>query len=69
MLKATCHDGTPFLTVECDNDHELHVHESQLPPEPAEVGLRCPTCGEVLVFAPGQIEEAFAQMREEGWLE
>jgi hypothetical protein len=68
-LKATCHDGTPFLTVVCAAGHENHVHESQLPPLPEPISMRCAVCRRTIEFDGGEIEAAFQKMRDDGWIE
>ncbi len=69
-LTAVCHDGTPFVTVRCACGYELHLHESQLGPLPriAEIATRCHSCNGALVFPPGFFADAFAKMREQGWV-
>jgi ribosomal protein S27E len=69
-LKVECHDGTPFVTIRCRCGYTLHLHESQTAdiPADAEVASRCHSCGEPLVFPAGWFAEAFAQMREDGWI-
>jgi len=71
ILRAVCHDRTPFLTVVHDCGFELHFHEGQLAAVPPEVELAsaCKGCGELMVFPPGHFQAAFAQMREDGWIE
>ena len=71
ILQAKCHDRTPFLTVVHGCGYELHFHEGQLAgmPKGAEIASRCHRCGEVMVFPPGHFQDAFAQMREDGWIE
>jgi hypothetical protein len=70
--RAICHDGTPFITVFCRHCGEgLHMHESSLlnVPAEAEVESRCPSCRRTLLFEPGFFAAAFAQLREQGWVE
>ena len=69
-MKAVCHDGSPFVTIQCSCGYQLHQHESrvaEIPPD-AEIASRCLGCGELLVFPPGFFAEAFKKMRDEGWL-
>jgi hypothetical protein len=70
-MTATCHDGTPFLTVQCACGEPMHLHESQIEPLPpeAEIATHCKGCGVLLSFPPGHFQAAFAQLRAEGWLE
>jgi hypothetical protein len=71
IMHAECHDGTPFVTIQCRCGNEMHQHESRVagaPPD-AEVGMPCLGCGELLIFPPGWFAEAFAQMRADGWIE
>lgn len=69
-LLAACHDRTPFLTAQCDCGYQLHLHESQLAtlPDHAIIETRCHACGGQLVFPPHFFEDAFQQLRDEGWL-
>jgi hypothetical protein len=45
-LKAECHDGSPFITIQCDCGVQLHQHESSVVAVPvdAEIASRCPSC-------------------------
>ena len=69
-LQASCHDGTPFITIRCDCGEDMHMHESQFAavPDDAEIVTRCHECDETLVFLPGYFPETFARLRAEGWL-
>ena len=69
-LHATCHDGTPFLSVVCRCGAELHLHESQLAaiPSGATVLARSPTCGHQVDLDSDELRLAFRQMRSEGWI-
>jgi hypothetical protein len=71
ILKAACHDGTPFITIRCDCGEELHQHESQTKDIPAgtETGTRCFGCRKLLVFPPGFFADAFQRLRDDGWIE
>lgn len=74
ILHATCHDETPFLTVVHDCGFELHFHEGQLVALPGledggEILSRCHGCQELFVMPIEMLTMAFAQMREEGWIE
>ena len=70
LLEANCHDGSPFATITCDGcASDLHVHESQIAAaDQSTIGARCPHCRRVLVFNPGEMESAFAEMRARGWI-
>jgi hypothetical protein len=68
-LLPVCHDRSPLLTIQCACGAELHVHETQLPSDPSvAVGCPCRGCGEVLLFEPGRLQEAFGEMRGRGWI-
>jgi hypothetical protein len=66
---ATCHDGSPFVTIRCRCGSEFHQHESRVAhvPADAEIASRCFGCGELLVFPPGWFAAVFDQLRSEGW--
>jgi hypothetical protein len=71
ILEATCHDGSPLLTVRCSFCKELsHLHESQLdvPDFITEVAMRCPSCGLQNIAPIEHFRECFSKMREEGWI-
>lgn len=76
-LKPACHDGSPFVTIRCDCGSDMHLHETQLAAATlhlasaldAAIVTRCTSCGEPLVFAPGELESAFDRMRADGWIE
>jgi hypothetical protein len=69
--RATCHDGSPFITIACSCGFDMHLHETQIAAVPAGtvIATACKGCGDLLTFAPGQLEDAFAQMRADGWIE
>lgn len=70
-LAAACHDGTPFLTIRCNEcGSDLHLHESQIADVPTDtaIAVRCPQCPAILEFWPGWFQVAFAQVRKEGWI-
>jgi hypothetical protein len=69
-LKAECHDGSPFITIQCDCGVQLHQHESSVVavPADAEIASRCPSCRKTLVFEPGFFARAFQQLRDQGWV-
>jgi hypothetical protein len=69
-LVAECHDGTPFITIQCDCGSQLHQHESSVAhvPAEAEIASRCPSCRKTLVFEPGFFARAFQQLRDDGWV-
>lgn len=71
ILRAACHDRTPFLTFRCECDADMHLHESQTSLVPAGdfVATRCRECGRMIVVISERIIEAFAQMRADGWIE
>lgn len=71
VLKAACHDGSPFLTIRCECGGEMHLHETQITVVPADAAIatHCKSCGGPLVFPPGELAGAFTQMREAGWIE
>lgn len=68
-LKPACHDGSPFLTVECSCGNQMHLHESYTARVSRHLGIasQCKSCGEMLTFPPGLFHQAFKQMRELGW--
>lgn len=70
-LQAACHDGSPFITIRCACGSVLHLHETQLAAVPADsaIATACKGCGEPLVFEPGELEQGFARMRADGWIE
>jgi hypothetical protein len=70
-LKAACHDGSPCIDIRCGCGEVWHQHESRVKaiPRDAEVASPCPSCGRLLVFPPGFFAEAFAKLREDGWVE
>lgn len=70
IMEALCHDGTPFITIRCSCDTEMHLHESQIADAPAdaEIAAPCKTCREPVIFPPGYFANAFAQLRAEGWI-
>jgi len=49
---ATCHDGTAFLTVQCQCGGQMHLHYSQVEPLPekAVIVTACLDCREELVM-------------------
>lgn len=69
-LQATCHDRSPFITIRCACGAALHLHETQLAAVPGDsaIATACKACGQPLIFAPGELEQAFAQMRAAGWI-
>lgn len=70
-LEAMCHDRTPFITIVCECGFELHIHESSLAASRqfgAGLATRCHQCRELLTFPPGLLEDAFQEMRDEGWI-
>ena len=66
---AECHDRTPFVTCACRCGAVMHYHEGQRLPADVEIATTCKACGNLLVFPPGWFANAFATMREEGWIE
>ncbi len=71
-MQAACHDGTPLITVKCRCGRKSHLHESQIDSakgEGATIATRCNACQRLMLFEPGQLEKAFQQMRDEGWIE
>lgn len=66
---ATCHDGSPFITVECTCGEHMHMHETQTAAVPDNLGVasRCHGCGEILQFQPGFFTGSFAEFRRQGW--
>lgn len=67
-LTGACHDGSPFVTIQCDACHAYsHIHETQVQDIDTRIGMRC-VCGTVLEFPVGCFERAFAEMRRQGWL-
>ena len=69
-LGPACHDGTPFLTIECRCGTSQHIHEAQVRfvPTDVEVTTDCPGCGEPLMFQAGFFPNAFQRMRDAGWI-
>lgn len=70
-LEAVCHDGTPFLTVQCSWCRmPNHLHESQTVdwPHPCVVDMRCEECGRLNAIRSTTISLAFWRMRHEGWI-
>lgn len=69
-LKAECHDGSPFITIQCSCGYQMHQHESRVAhiPVDAEIASHCPRCRRLLVFDPGFFSRAFAQLRADGWV-
>ena len=60
--RAICHDGTPFLTILCDDKHPNHIHASQLENIPADVLIiitSCKTCGNKMEFPKDWLFKAF----------
>jgi hypothetical protein len=70
QLKADCHDGSPFVTIHCSCDFDNHVHESSIVEVPPDAGIvsKCHGCDRPLIFDPNFFQEAFAEMRERGWI-
>lgn len=72
-VEAVCHDGTPFITIQCPRcGADLHMHESQLarlPEEVTTISLGCPTCRGRADAPARMLTEAFADMRRTGWIE
>ena len=70
-LVPTCHDGSPFLTIECGCGRPMHLHESQISrlPADAELAARCPICSGINVLPVVMLADAFAGMRADGWIE
>jgi hypothetical protein len=70
VLKAACHDGSPFITISCWCGWDMHVHETQLAKLPAkiEIHARCKGCYEFLTIPPGWLPGAFADLRLRGWI-
>lgn len=67
--KSLCHDGSPFLTVECPCGEQMHMHESAvLGYDHDTIGSCCRACGNLMMFEPGTFSTAFAEMRRRGWL-
>lgn len=72
ILEASCHDGTPFITIRCSEcGYDFHCHESQTKTAPADAAIaaRCFGCKAVLEFPPGYFAEAFQRLRDDGWIE
>lgn len=71
ILRAACHDRTPFITVRCECGSDMHLHESQTSVVPADDAVisRCLACGRMIVVQSSRFVEAFKQLREEGWIE
>lgn len=68
-LTATCHDGTPFITIRCLTcGADSHVHESQLAPRGVEMAVRCSGCRGFIEYESDELHDGFAQMRADGWL-
>ncbi len=65
-----CHDRSHFVTVGCRCGEYLHVHETQIAGVSrwSEMRAACKGCGELLLFAPGVLHAAFAEMRKQGWI-
>ena len=71
ILEAVCHDGTPFLTMQCSFCQEQnHIHESQIEgfQESFELAMRCHRCRIENVTTVAFVREAFSEMREQGWI-
>ena len=47
----------------------MHESETKAIPAHAEVESRCHRCAAPLIFPPGWFQEAFTQMRKDGWIE
>jgi len=71
VMKAECHDGSPFVTISCRCGYELHQHESVTSqiPDDVVIASKCLGCGATLTFPPGWFTKAFAELRAEGWIE
>jgi hypothetical protein len=68
-LRAICHDGSPFVSIQCACHYQLHLHETQLDAiDASEIGTYCHQCNELLVFPVAQLRDAFTQMRKDGWI-
>lgn len=72
IVKAVCHDRSPLLTIRCPwCQKDGHVHESQVAGVHPEliVEARCVQCGNVSEVEMKFLQQAFAEMRADGWIE
>jgi len=68
-LVPICHNGTPFLTIQCGCGYQMHIHRSQIDRKQAEIIIsQCHACGELLEFNRKwlltAINEAWKKKRE-----
>jgi hypothetical protein len=68
VLEPDCHDRSHFLTLECECGSTMHVHETQLGKPTSGIMAACKGCDEILMFEPGVLHGAFAEMRKQGWI-
>jgi hypothetical protein len=69
LTESDCHDRSHCVSVECACGKPMHLHESQIAgQEHATIATLCPSCGDLLSFEPGFFHDAFAAMRQQGWI-
>lgn len=66
-LVPACHDRSPMIDVRCDCGDISHVHETQVVPE-TTMGVRCPSCHDVMIIPADVLLDGFAEMRQQGWI-
>jgi phage/plasmid primase-like uncharacterized protein len=69
VYEPDCHDRSHMVDVICQCGEMMHIHETQIAGQKrAQIGARCQGCGEVLLFEPGELHRAFAELRKQGWI-